>query len=74
MIPLDEYNHVDNCRESHRKSPQKERLGRIADHRNPNLRVETVPQSGNCQKDDKEEHVESEQDVRDVLQPMAVVR
>lgn len=69
----DEYNHVNDSRKSHRKSPQKERLGRMADHRDPNLRVETVPQGGDCQKDNKEEHVEREQDVRDVSQPKSVV-
>lgn len=70
----DEHNHVDNGRESHRKGAQKETLSRVADHRYPNLRVETISQGGDCQKDNEEEHVEREQDIRDILQPTAVIR
>lgn len=59
--------HVYNRRQPHRECPQKQTLRRMSYHRRPDPGVDDIPQDGDEQKCDKEEDVEAEDDVGDVL-------
>ena len=70
----DEYPHFDESSKPHWYSPQKQRVRRIVPHDGPYLGVKSISQAGDCKCKRKQDHVENEEDEREIVQPGCLKR
>ena len=69
-----EYNHVDQCRKSHRESCKKQALVAVAEHGWEQFGMHKIPQRRDESEEQEQAEIDNEQDGRDDVEPAGVVR